>query len=187
MDNLKEDYPALIEEVKPENLPFATLQKVLQNLLREGLPVRDLPVIIESLIEYYKVTKNVEVLTEYVRHNLSETIKRLYQDQNSVIHAIALEQQIEQIMTSALQTGHQASTSPTLGLSPDVIKNINVSLSTAIDEITLAGYLPIIICSAQIRPYFYQMVHTQFPMITVISYTELPADTEIEIEATVRI
>ncbi len=182
IENLKADYPALVEEINPDSLPISTIQKVLQNLLREGIPIRDLPLILEALLEYYKVTKNIDVLTEFVRHNLSETIKKLYQDQNGVIHAISLDPQLEQIMTNALQSGSQTTSSPTLGLSPEMIRQINQSLSEAIDEITLTGYLPIVICSAQIRPYFYKMIHNQYPMVGVISYTEIPADTEVDIQ-----
>lgn len=184
-ENLKDDYPALLEEFTPDNLPISTLQKVLQNLLREGIPVRDLPMIMESLLEYCKVTKNVDVLTEYVRHNLSETIKKQYQDTNGVIHAISIDPQLERLMTTALQANNQNAQSATLGLPHEQIKAVNASLSQAIDDITLSGYLPVVICSAQVRPYFYRMVHTQYPMVSVISYTELPADTDVEVLASV--
>lgn len=187
IENLQTDYPALVEEITPENLPLSVIQKVLQNLLKEGIPIKDLPLILESLLEYYKVTKNIDVLTEYVRHNLSETIKKLYQDQNGIIHCIALSPEIEQMISNVLQTNVQATSMQTLGLSVETIKKIQESLSKAIDEITLMGYLPLVICSAQIRPYFYRMVRTQFPMISVVSYTELPPDTEIDIVATVSI
>ncbi len=181
LENLKEDYPTLVEEVKPESLPISVLQKVLQNLLKEGIPVRDLSLILESLLEYYKVTKNIDVLTEYVRHNMSETIQQLYQDNNGTIHAISVDPQIEEEMTQALQKNNQSSTAPSLGLAPERINSILKGLSGAIDEATLAGHLPIVICSAQIRPYLYRMVHNTFPMVNVISYTELPPDTEVEI------
>lgn len=185
IENLKDDYPALIEEITPENLPTATVQKVLQNLLAEGIPVRDLALILESLLEYYKITQNIDVLTEYIRHNLSETIRKLYEDQNGVIHAIALDPQIEDSMTKALQANQQAS--PTLGMPPETVKSLQSSLSKMIDEVSLEGIMPNIICSAQVRPYFYRMVHNTFPMVNVMSYTELPADTEIEIHGTVSI
>ncbi len=187
VENLRSDYPALVDEMTPENLPLSVLQKVLQNLLREGIPIRDLPLIVESLLEYYKVTKNIDVLTEYVRHNLSDTIKRLYQDQDGVIHCIALSQEIEQMISNVLQANVQATTMQTLGLSVETLKKLQEALSNAIDEITLSGYIPVVICSAQIRPYFYRMVRTQFPMINVISYTELPPDTDIDIVTTVSI
>jgi len=183
VENLKTDYPALVDEMTPDNLPSATTQKVIQNLLKEGIPIRDLPIILESLLEYYPITKNIDVLTEFVRHNMSETIKKLYQDDKGTVHVIALDTEIEDKMTTALQTSNQASASPTLGLPPDMIRDVHNALSDQIDDITLRGYLPIIICSAQVRPYFYRMIHTQFPMISVISYTELPPDTDIEIMA----
>lgn len=181
VENMKKDYGALVDEMTPDALPIGTLQKVLQNLLREGVPVRDLPAIAESLLEYAKVTKNVDVLNEYVRHNLSETIKRLYQDGNGVIHAISVDPQLESTLTSTLQNNPNAAASATLGLSPDMVRLIQQSVGNAIDEITLAGYSPVMICSAPIRPYIYRMIHTTYPIVSVISYTELPADTDIDI------
>lgn len=187
VDNLKEDYPALIEEITPEHLPISTLQRVLQNLLSEGIPIRDLTLIAESLLEYYKVTQNVDVLTEYVRHNLSETIKKLYEDQNGVIHAIALDADIEEKMSNALSKNYNNASVASLGLAPHMIQSIHKSLSESIDQVSMAGYLPIVICSAQVRPYFYKMIKTAFPMVSVISYTELPADTDIEIQSQVSV
>ncbi len=183
MENMKKEYAALVDEMTPENLPIGMLQKVLQNLLREGVPVRDLPIISEALLEYAKVTKNVDVLTEYVRHNLSETIKRLYHDNNGVVHVINVDQGMENLLTNTLQSNPNATSSATLGLAPDVVRTIQESLAEGIDEITLAGYSPVIICSAPIRPYVYRMIHATYPIVNVISYTELPPDTDIDVVA----
>jgi flagellar biosynthesis protein FlhA len=187
VENQKRDYPALVEEITGDALPTGTLQKVLQNLLKEGIPIRDLPMILEALLEYSKVTKNIDVLTEYVRHSLSDTIKKLYADPQGIIHAIALDPQLEQAMTHALQTNSQAVTSPTLGLSQEILRAVQRSLSQAIDDITFAGFVPVVICPAQVRPYFHRMVRATFPMVNVVSYTELPPDTEIDIISTVRV
>jgi len=187
IDNLESTNKVLIDEITQENLPLATIQKVLQNLLIEGIPIRDLPLILESLLDYYKVTKNTDVLTEYVRHNLSETIKKLYQDDNGVIHVIAIDPEIEDAMTQSLQSSSNLALTTTLGLPPAIINNIQKSLSNAIDELSILGYMPVVICSAQVRPYFFRMIHAQFPMVNVISYTELPADTEIEVHSRVAI
>ncbi len=187
VDNLKQDYPALVEEIKPDNLPIAVLQKVLQNLLKEGIPIKDMPLIVESLLEYYKTSQNPDVLTEYVRHNISETISKLYSDENGVIHAVALDPGVEETMTKALQSGSGEPPSLSLGLAPDTIKTIRENMSKAIDEITLAGRLPVVICSAQIRPYFYRLIRNQFPMVKVISYTELPPDADLEITGAVNL
>ncbi|MFM8568593.1 MAG: FHIPEP family type III secretion protein [Candidatus Kapaibacterium sp.] len=128
-----------------------------------------------------KVTKNIDVLTEYVRHNLSETIKRLYQDVNGVVHVISVDQSLENLLTSQLQNNPQATSSTTLGLSPDIVRGIQESLAAAIDEITLAGYSPVIACTAPIRPYVYRMIHAAYPIVNVISYTELPTDTDLDV------
>lgn len=179
IDNLKKDYGALVDEINPDALPPGTVQKVLQNLLKERVPIRDLVTIIESLLDYSKVTKNTEVLTEYVRHALSETIAALYADQSGVIHAIALDPSVEQILSNSLQT--QKEVTSTLGLSPEVTAKINSSVSKNVEHAQSFGYDPVIICSATVRLYFYRLIHTNFPQAAVTSYTELPARTEIDI------
>jgi flagellar biosynthesis protein FlhA len=179
IDNLKKEYQALVDEINPDVLPLGTLQKVLQNLLKERLPIRDLVTIIESLLDYSKVTKNTEVLTEYVRHALSETIAALFADPSGVIHAIALDPSVEQILAASLQT--QKEVTSTLGLSPDVTRAINASVTKNVEHAQSFGYDPIIICSATVRLYFYRLIHTNFQQVAVTSYTELPARTEIDI------
>lgn len=178
IENLKKDYPAVVEDITPELLPIGTVQKVLQNLLREGIPIRDLVTIMESLVDYARVTKNVDVLTEYVRHSLSETIARLYSDSQGVVHAILMGPRLEQVLTSALQS--QRESSPSLGLSPETIEAIQQGLRENIDAALAAGYQPVVLCAATVRPYFYRLIHTAFPNVSVVSFTELPAETEIE-------
>ena len=178
IENLKKDYPAVVEDLTPELLPIGSVQKVLQNLLREGIPIRDLVTILESLVDYARVTKNVDVLTEYVRHSLSETIARLFADTNGVVHAILMGPNLEQMLTSALQSQRESSAS--LGLSPEMIEAIQKGMSENIDNAIAAGYQPIVLCSATVRPYFYRIIHTAFPNVSVLSFTELPPDTEIE-------
>lgn len=178
IDNLKKEYPAVVEEISPDSLPFGTIQKVLQNLLKEGIPIRDLVTILESLTDYAKVTKNIDVLTEYVRHSLSETIARMYKDSKGVIHAIAMDPQLEQLITGALQNQRESSSS--LGLPPETIDAIQKSLSANLEVSMSGGYRPVVICVATVRPYFYRLIRTSFPNISVLSFTELPPETEIE-------
>lgn len=181
IEALKKDYPALVEEITPDTLPLGTVQKVLQNLLREQIPIRDLPTILEALLEYVKVTKNTDVLTEYVRHHLGETIKRLFQDSNGVIHAASLDPAIENLLTTTLQNNTAAQSSPTLGLAPEVVRAILRSAGVALDHLTMLGYQPLVICSAPIRPYLYRLLRTQYPIVSVISYSELPPETDVDI------
>ena len=178
IENLKKDYPAVVEELSADLLPTGTIQKVLQNLLREGLPVRDLVTILESLADYSRVTKNIEVLTEYVRHSLSETIARLYADARGVIHAIAMDPRLEQAITTALQSKQE--TSASLGLAPEAIQAVHQSLVANCETCKVQGKTPIVLCAATVRPYFHRLIHTTFPGVTVLSFTELPPETEVE-------
>ncbi len=178
IENLKKDYPAVVEEISPETLPFGTIQKVLQNLLKEGIPIRDLVTILESLSDYAKVTKNVDVLTEYVRHSLSDTIARLYKDSRGMIHAFAMDPQLEHLITNALQ--NQRESSPSLGLAPEIIESIHRGLSANVEVAMANGFPPVLLCVATVRPYFYRLIRTSFPNVAVLSFTELPPETEIE-------
>jgi len=185
IENLKRDYPAVVEEMTPEVLPVGTVQKVLQNLLKEGIPVRDLVTILEALLDYVRVTKNVDVLTEYVRHSLSETIARLYRGPNGVISAIAMNPRLEQILTNALQSQREGGAS--LSLAPEVMQELHRSLKEAVETALVRGVQPIVLCTATVRPYFYRLIHTAFPTVAVLSFSELPPETEIEFIATIEV
>lgn len=178
LENLKNEYPVIIDEINPEILPLGTIQKVLQSLLKEQVPIKDLVLILESLIDYSKVTKNVDVLTEYVRHSLGETISNMFKDTNGVIHAFTMGGEVEGYVTKALQSQKEAT--QTLGLTPAMLQDLNFQLQDAQQQFQMLGYLPVIVTSATIRPYFYRLINTSFPDFFVLSYTELPANVDIE-------
>ncbi len=178
LENLKKDYPAVIEDINSDVLPLGTIQKVLQNLLKELIPIKDLVQILESLIDYARVTKNVDVLTEYVRHSLSDSIANLFKDQNGVIHSYILSEQLEGYITDALSKQKEAV--QTLGLSPVMLSRLNENIQNSLQNFRNLGYLPVYVTSATIRPYFYRLINSSFPEIAVLSYTELPASVEIE-------
>lgn len=178
LENLKKEYPAVIEDINQDVLTLGTIQKVLQNLLREFIPIKDLVQILEALVDYSKVTKNVDVLTEYVRHTIGDTIANLYKDNNNIIRAMALGDQLETLITKSLQNQKEAVQS--LGLSPIFLKEINSDIQTALDKFKQVGYTPIVLTSATIRPYFYRLINSSFPEVAVLSYSELPPNIEIE-------
>lgn len=178
LDNLKKEYPAVVEEIQPDNLPLGTIQKILQNLLKELIPIKDLVQIIESLIDYSKVTKNIDVLTEYVRHSLGNSIANMYKDSNGIIHAASIGQGLEQFITRSLQ--NQKESVQTLGLTPQMLADIKSSLESIYEKFNSLGYQPILITSATIRPYFYRLINSSFPDFAVLSFTELPSNIEIE-------
>ena len=185
LENLKEDYPAVIEDISPDNLPLGTIQKVLQSLLKELIPIKDLVQILESLIDYSKVTKNIEVLTEYVRHSLGETISSLYKDSNNVIHAAAVGENLEEYITNSL--AQQGDATQTLGLTPEMLNNLNEAIKKQLIGFRNLGYMPILITSATIRPYLFRLIHTTFPDIAILSFTELPANIEVEFIAKIEV
>ncbi len=178
LENLKKEYPAVIEDINQDVLTLGTIQKVLQNLLREFIPIKDLVQILEALVDYSKVTKNVDVLTEYVRHTIGDTIANLYKDNNNIIRAMALGDQLETLITKSLQNQKEAVQS--LGLSPIFLKEINSDIQVGLDKFKEVGYTPIVLTSATIRPYFYRLINSSFPDVAVLSYSELPPNIEIE-------
>ncbi len=185
LDNLKEDYPAVVNELIPEQMTLGSIQKVLQNLLREGIPIRDLVTILETIADYSGMTKNVEVLTEYVRYSLSDTIGKLFQDEDGIIRAITLDTKIEQTITSSLQKQKQISDN--LGLSPEIIRSVYKSVAENVEQALSMGYHPVILCSPTIRAYFRKLIEKQFPDVAVSSFGELPAEVQIESIGKVRI
>ncbi|MCB0729984.1 MAG: flagellar biosynthesis protein FlhA [Ignavibacteriae bacterium] len=178
LENLKEDYPAVIEDINSETLPLGTIQKVLQNLLKELVPIKDLVQILESLIDYSKVTKNIDVLTEYVRHSLGDTIASLFKDSNNIIHASVVGENLDEYITNALS--QQGDATHTLGLTPEMLSQLNNAIKEQLKSFRNLGYTPILITSATIRPYLFRLINSSFPDISILSFTELPANIEIE-------
>ena len=178
LENIKKDYPAVVDEINPEVLNLGTIQKVLQNLLKENIPIKDFVQILEALIDYSKTTKNVDVLTEYVRHTIGGTIASIYADPNGIIHVAALSESLESTISRSLQA--QKDSVVTLGLNPGVLRELNLQLQQMMENFNKLGYLPVLITSATIRPYFYRLVSSSFPELTVLSYSELPANIELE-------
>ena len=178
LENLKKEYPAVIEDINSDALSLGTIQKVLQNLLKELIPIKDLVQILEALIDYSKVTKNIDVLTEYVRHAMGETIANIYKDNNGIIHAVALGEGLESFITKSLQ--NQKDAIQTLGLNPVVLRELNNTIHNYVEKFKTLGYVPIIITSATIRPYFYRLINASFLDVVVLSYSELPSHIEIE-------
>jgi flagellar biosynthesis protein FlhA len=178
LENLKKEYPAVIEDINPDVLPLGTIQKVLQNLLKELIPIKDLVQVVEALIDYSKVTKNIDVLTEYVRHSLGDTIANLYKDYNGIVHAVALGDRLEANIVNALQKNKDAI--QTLGLDPHTLILLNENIKVYLEKFKELGFVPVFMTSATIRPYLFKLLNTSFPELVVLSYSELPSSLEIE-------
>ena len=150
VDNLKESNPSIVEELVPKMLGLGEVQKVLQNLLREGISIRDLLTIFETLADYAQTTRDTDVLTEYVRQSLKRAISAKYFPANETTSVVTLDPKVEQeIMSSVKQTEQGAY----LTLAPERTKAIMASVQTEIDKLESLGKNPIIITSPIVRMY----------------------------------
>lgn len=177
INNIKESNPALVEELTPKLLGLGEIQKVLQNLLSEGISIRDLLSIFETLADHASTSRDTDVLTEYVRQNLKRAISNKYFPANEVTSVVTLDPKVEQeIMSSVKQTEQGAY----LTLDPEKTKAIMDSVETEIAKLEDMGKSPIIITSPIVRMYFKKLTEEYFKDLIVISYNEVDSNVELQ-------
>ncbi len=184
VDNAKEKYSAVVEELIPDLLTIGELQKVLQNLLKERVPIKDIVTIMESLADNSKNTRDIEVLTEYVRFALARTICNQITDENGTINVITLDPNIEDIVANNIQKSVQGSF-PTVD--PDTTTKILGAIKDTVESVYFYNNQPVILVSPNIRAVFRKLIEMVFPQIMVISLNEVPNDVQINSEGVVRI
>lgn len=177
LDNLKETHPKVVEELIPNLLPLGGVVKVLQNLLREQVPIRDLLAILETLADWAPVTKDLDMLTEHVRQALARTISKMYVAHDGTLPVLTLGHSAEAALAAAVQPTDQGSM---FALDPNVAQNIVEKLAQLMEKAAALNYQPVVVCSAQIRGYFKKLVDQFIPNITVLSYDEILAHIEIQ-------
>lgn len=177
LDTLKVTHPKVVEELVPNLLPLGGVVKVLQNLLREQVPIRDLLAILETLADWAPVTKDLNVLTERVRQALARTITKMYLNDENRIVAITLGHSVETAIAEALQQTEQGNF---LSLDPAVMQQIMKNLTHSLEKMSSINTQPIVVCSAQVRPHFKMLVDRFMPQIIVLSYDEILSNTEIQ-------
>ena len=177
IDNIKESNETLISELVPKLLSVGEIQKVLQNLLREQISIRDLVTILETLADYAPSTRDIDVLTEYVRQSLKRAISKKFFPEGEMTSVITLDPKVEQeIMDSVKQTEHGAY----LALDPEITREIINSVQNEIQKLEELGKNPIIITSPIVRMYFKRLIQDYFKDLTVISYNEIDSDVELQ-------
>ena len=184
VDNAKEKYSAVVEELIPDLLTIGELQKVLQNLLIEKVPIKDIVTVMESLADNARNTRDLEVLTEYVRFSLSRTICNTVVDENRTINVVTLDPVIEDIVANNIQKSVQGSF-PTVD--PDTTTKILGAIKDTVESVYFYNNQPIILVSPNIRPVFRKLIEMVFPQIMIISLNEVPNDVQINSEGVVRI
>ena len=170
LDNIKENYPALVDDLIPKLISLGDVHKVLANLLKEGVPVRDMNTILETLADYGSLTKDTDILTEYVRQSLYRVITRLLTEGNNSIMVVTLDSKLEQTMIDSLQHTDRGSY---LVIEPAITHKIIASLKTEFEKLVSKGKPTILLTSPIIRPYLRRFLETYIDSLIVISYNEL--------------
>ncbi|MCR5673924.1 MAG: flagellar biosynthesis protein FlhA [Lachnospiraceae bacterium] len=177
VNNIKETNPSLVDELTPKLLGLGEIQKVLQNLLREGISIRDLLTIFETLADHSQITRDTDVLTEYTRQSLKRAISAKYFAPNEATSVVTLDPKIEQeIMNSVKQTEQGAY----LTLDPERTKDIMKSVGDEVAKLENLGRNPIVITSPIVRMYFKKLTEDYYPDLIVVSYNEIDSNVELQ-------
>ncbi len=183
VDNVKKTNASVVDEVVPELMSVGEIQKVLANLLRERVSIRDMATILEVLADYARATKDTEILTEYVRHALARQITQ-QNIQNNVLPCITLDPGIENKIAGAVQRTDRGSY---VSLDPDTMQKLLQSLNEALQKLTNMGYQPIALTSPAVRLYFRKLVERSVPGIIILSHAEIEQSVEIQVLGVVKI
>ncbi len=167
---VRETHPTVVEELTPKLMSVGEIQKVLQRLVKENVPIKDLPQIFEVLADNAQYTKDIDVLVEKVRQALSAQICKQYADSTGTIYCITLEPSFEQKILQALSEFKEVKM-PTL--EPQVMEKFYTELAQGIEKIIKMGKEPVLLCSSGVRPYIRKMIEPMFPHLAVLSYNEV--------------
>lgn len=177
VNNMKETNPSLVEELVPKQLGLGEIQKVLQNLLKEGISIRDLLTIFETLADYAPTTRDTDILTEYVRQSLKRAISGKYFPPHETTSVITLDPKVEQeIMNSIKQTEQGAF----LNLDPEKTKRVMASVGNELQKLENLGKSPIVITSPIVRMYFKRLTEDYYRDLIVVSYNEIESNVELQ-------
>ncbi len=177
IDNIKESNKTLVDELVPKLLGVGDIQKVLQNLLKEGISIRDLVTIFETLADYATTSRDTDILTEYVRQSLKRAISNKYFGDDNMTEVITLDPKIEQMIMSSIKQTEQGAY---ISLDPAVTKQILNATEIEVKKLEDKGLNPIIITSPIVRMYFKKMTSEYFSDLVVISYNEIDSDIELK-------
>jgi flagellar biosynthesis protein FlhA len=176
VDTLKEDQPALVDGVIPELANLGMVQKIIQLLLSERVPIRDLGTILETISDYGTTTKDPEVLAEYCRISLKRQISNMLKDQEGKIHCFTLAPQVEQTLAESVQNTKQGIM---MVLAPEVTEKLAATTVKQADNLATGGHHPVCLCSPNVRLAFRRLMEPSLPQLTVVSYNEIHRDVEV--------
>ncbi|MCR4902134.1 MAG: flagellar biosynthesis protein FlhA [Butyrivibrio sp.] len=177
VDNLKENNSALVSELVPNLMGLGEIEKVLQNLLKEGISIRDLVTIFETLADYAPSTRDSDILTEYVRQSLKRAITNKFFPMGETTSVLTLDPKVEQEIMGAVK---QTETGAYLTLDPARTKAILKATGDQIKKLEDAGRIPIIMTSPIVRMYYKRMTEDYYKDLIVISYNEVDSSIELQ-------
>lgn len=177
INNLKENNPTLVEELVPKLMNVGEIQKVLQNLLEEGISIRDLLTIFETLADHAATTRDPDILTEYARQSLKRAISNKYFTPNETTSVVTLDPTVEQEIMGAVKQTEQGAY---LTLAPDRTQKIVDSVKQEVEKLENMGKSPIVITSPIVRIYFKKLINDYVSDLTVVSYNEIEPNVELQ-------
>ena len=176
LDNVKKTNPIVVDDIIPKVISVGYLQKILANLLKEGIPIRDLETILETIGDHSNVLKDTDIITEYVRQSLKRTITHRFAEANS-LRVITLDTQIEDLIVSSVKKSDQGSY---LAMPPDMIQRIVTASNREIDKIKDVIPTVIVLTSPVVRIYYKKLTEQFIPNISVLSYSEIDSTAQIQ-------
>ena len=177
LDELAKTHPKAVEELVPQQLTLGQVQKVLQNLLREGVSVRDLLTVVETLADHAPRTKDADELTEYARHALARTISRRFLTPEGSLPLVTLSPQTERVALQAVQQGPDGGF---LALEPALAQSLVKRVGGWAERFVAKGQQPVVLCSAGLRPYLRRLLERYLPTVAVLSAAEIPAEVRVQ-------
>lgn len=177
VDMVKESNPVAVEEAVPNLLTVGEVQRVLQGLLAEGVPTRDMVTILEILGDRAKMTKDTGMLVEYVRQGLARTIAGQYVAEDGKLHVLTLDPAVERAVIESL---HQVNGEIVPGLDPGLAEAVITSLASKVEEAANRGFQPVLLCSSSVRRFVRRLTSRILARMPVLSYDELPPELELE-------
>jgi len=177
IDHAREVSPAVVDELVPELLSLGQIQKILSNLLKERVSIKNMPTILESLADHAVVTKDLDRLTEHARHALARQILQPLLDDKRILSVLTLEPRIEQMILENIKPSEYGSF---VNLDPRVAQRLLTEISSDVEKVAMNGYNPIILCAPLVRINLKRMTERHLPHLTILSYNELVQGIEVQ-------
>ena len=177
LDNLKQTHPAVVNELIPGQLTIGQIQRILQNLLAEGISIRNLAGILEKVGDYAAFTKNPDELSEHARRALGPQIVKPFQTDNGSLRAITMDPKLEQQLAQGVR---QSASEMALVVEPRLARHVMDSLSKFVQQMLSAGQQPVILCAPPLRLAFRRFFENTFSDLAVLSYAEIPPRVQVQ-------